>query len=53
MMRSRVCIMKHITAVIYGFRNKLEYLSINTRPGWKGLQGTKTLAYYRNCKLRP
>ncbi len=30
-----------ITAVIYGFRNKLECLSLNTRLGWKGLPGTK------------
>ncbi len=29
------CIIKLITAVIYGFRNKLEYLSLNTRLGWK------------------
>jgi hypothetical protein len=34
------------TAVIYGFRNKLECLSLNTRLGWKGLPVTKTLAYY-------
>ncbi len=31
------CIIKLITAVIYGFRNKLECLSLNTRLGWKGL----------------
>jgi hypothetical protein len=47
------CIMKLITVVIYGFRNKLEHLSLNTRPGWKGLPGTNTVAYYGNCKLRP
>jgi hypothetical protein len=29
---------KLMTAVIYGFRNKLERLSSNTRLGWKGLQ---------------
>ncbi len=46
------CILKLITAVIYGFRNKLECLSLNTRLGWKGLPGTNTLAYYRNRKLR-
>ena len=27
------CIIKFITAVIYGFRNKLECLSLNTRLG--------------------
>ncbi len=31
------CIKKLITAVIFGFRNKLECLSVNTRLGWKGL----------------
>jgi hypothetical protein len=30
----------------HGFRNKLEYLSLNTKLGWKGLPGTNTLAYY-------
>jgi hypothetical protein len=45
-------IIKLITAVIYGFRNKLECLSLNTRLGWRGLPGTNTLAYYRNHKLR-
>jgi hypothetical protein len=43
---------KLITSIIYGFRNKLECLSLNTRQGWKGLPGTSTLAYYRNRKLR-
>jgi hypothetical protein len=47
------CIIKIITAVIYGFRNKLECLSLKTRLGWKGLQGTNALAYYGNRKLRP
>jgi hypothetical protein len=42
------CIIKLIMAVIYRFRNKLECLSLNTRPGWKGLPGTNTLAYYGN-----
>jgi hypothetical protein len=46
------CIIKLITAVIYGFRNKLECLSLNTRLGWKGLPGTNTLAYYRNRKIQ-
>ncbi len=46
-------VIKIITAVIYVFHNKLEYLSLNTKLGWKGLPGTNTLAYYRNCKLRP
>ncbi len=48
-----VCIIKLITAVICGFRNKLECLSLNTRLGWKGLPGTNTLADYGNYKLRP
>jgi hypothetical protein len=43
--RQGACILKHITAVIYGFRNKLECLSLNTRLGWKGLPGTNTQAY--------
>jgi hypothetical protein len=47
------CITKLITVVIYGFRNKLECLSLITRLGWKGLPGTNTLAYYGNHKLRP
>ncbi len=42
--RSGACIVKLITAVIYGFRNKLECLSLNTRLGWKGLPGTNTMA---------
>jgi hypothetical protein len=46
------CIIKHITAVIYGFSNKLEHLPLNTTLGWKGLPETNTLAYYGNCKLR-
>ncbi len=50
---SWACIIKLIMAVIYGFHNKLECLSLNTRLNWKGLQGTNTLAYYRNCKLWP
>ncbi len=46
-------IIKLITAVRYGFRNKLEHLSLNTRLGWKGLPETNTLAYYGNRKLWP
>jgi hypothetical protein len=46
-------IIKHITTVIYGFRNKLGHLSVNTRLGWEGLPGTNTLAYYESRKLRP
>ncbi len=42
------CIIKLITAVIYGFRNKLKCLSLNTKLGWKAFPGTNTLAYYRN-----
>jgi hypothetical protein len=45
------CIITNITAVIYGFRNDLECLSLNTRLGWKGLPGTNTLAYYGNLRL--
>jgi hypothetical protein len=50
---SEACIIKLITVVIYGFRDKLECLSINTRLGWKGLLGINTVAYYGNHKLRP
>jgi hypothetical protein len=39
--------------VIYGFRNKLDCLSINFRLRWKGLPRPNTLAYYGNRKLRP
>jgi hypothetical protein len=46
--RPEAWIMKVITAVFYGFRNKLERLSLNTRLGWKGLPGTNILAYYGN-----
>jgi hypothetical protein len=46
------CIIKLIMAVIYGFCNKLECLSPNTRLGWKGLPGTdtNTPAYFGNRK---
>jgi hypothetical protein len=44
-------IIKIITAIIYCFLNKLEYFSLNARLGWKGLQGTNTLAYYGNRKF--
>ncbi len=47
------CIIKRITAIIYGYHNKLECLSLNARLGWRGLPGTNTLAYYRNRKLWP
>jgi hypothetical protein len=43
---------KRIKAVIYSFRTKLEWLSLNTRLDWKGLPGTNNLAYYGNRKLR-
>jgi hypothetical protein len=48
------CIIKPITTVIYGFRNKLQCFSLNTKLGWKwkGLQGANTLAYCGNCKLQ-
>ncbi len=45
------CIIILITAVIYGFLNKLECFSLNTKHGWKGSPGTNTLAYYGNLKL--
>jgi hypothetical protein len=48
-----VCIIKLITAIIYGFRNKLERLFLNTRLGCKGLPESNTLAYCGNHKLRP
>ncbi len=51
--KSGAGIIKLITAVIYGFCNKLECLSLNTRIGWKGLPETNTPAYYGNRKLRP
>jgi hypothetical protein len=35
---------KLFRAVIYSFRNRLEFLSLNTRAGWKDLPGTNTLA---------
>jgi hypothetical protein len=44
---------KLITAEIYGFLNKLECLSLNTRLGWKGLPGTNTLVYHGKRKLWP
>ncbi len=47
------CIIKVVTDVIYGFCNKLECLSINTRLSWIGWPGTNTLTYYGNHKLRP
>jgi hypothetical protein len=49
---SGASIIKLITAVIHGFRNKPESLTLNTRLGWKGLPGTNTLSYYGNSKLR-
>jgi hypothetical protein len=45
------CIIKLITDVIYGFHNKLECLTLNSRLGWKGLPGTnklETVNYGRN-----
>ncbi len=47
------CTIKLITAVVYGFRNKLECLPLTTRLGWKGLPGTNAKANYGNRKLRP
>jgi hypothetical protein len=47
------CIIKLIMAVIYGFRDKLDCLYLNTRLSLKGLPGTNTIAYYENRKLRP
>ncbi len=50
-MVSWACITKLITAVIYCFHNKLEWSTLNTRLGWKGLPGTNTLDYYGNRQL--
>ncbi len=48
------CIIKCIMAILYGFRMKLDHLSLNTRQGFPAfLPGTNTLAYYRNRKLWP
>ncbi len=47
------CIIKRITAVIYGFRNKLECLSLASISSLVKRLGTNTLAYYGNCKLQP
>jgi hypothetical protein len=44
------CIIKIITAVIYGFHNKQECFPLNIRLVWKGLQGTNILACYGNSK---
>jgi hypothetical protein len=38
---------------MYGLRNKLECLSLNTSLGLKGLPGTNTLDFYGNRTLRP
>jgi hypothetical protein len=46
-------IIKLITAVIYGFRNKLECLSLVRLSSLVKVLGTNTLAYYGNLKLRP
>jgi len=46
------CILKLIAAVIYGFRNKLESLSLASLSSLIYCLGTNTLAYYRNRKLR-
>jgi hypothetical protein len=43
------CIMKLFKAVIYGFRNKLECLSLITRLGWKRSPGTNTIAVNYGC----
>ena len=48
--RPAACIIKLITVLMYGFCNKLEGLSLNTRLGWKGLPGANTLVYYENRK---
>jgi hypothetical protein len=50
---SGASIIKLITVVIHGFRNKPESLTLNTRLGWKDLPGTNTLTYYGNSKLQP
>jgi hypothetical protein len=45
---SGACIIKAIKVIIYGFRNKLECLSVSTRLSWKGLLITETVNYCRN-----
>ncbi len=51
---SGTCIKKLITAVIYGFRNKLKCFMVNTSLGWEVCQGqtlqliTETVDYGRN-----
>jgi hypothetical protein len=56
--RSGANVIKLFTTVSYAFHNKQEHLftgkarayptPTNIRLGWKGLAGTKTLAYYEN-----
>ncbi len=45
------CIIKLITAVICGFRNKLECLPLDTSLGWKGLPGANTVADYEHSQI--
>ena len=45
-------IIKIITAVIYGFRNTLERLSLVSISSLVQCLGTNTLAYYGNFKLQ-
>jgi hypothetical protein len=47
------CIIKLITAVIYGFPNKLERLSLASLSSLVLCFWTNTPAYYGNRKLRP
>ncbi len=47
------CIIKLIMAIIYGFRNKLECLSLESLSSQVYCLVTNTLAYYGNCTLRP
>ncbi len=46
------CIIKLITAVIYGFRNKLERLSLASISSLVQCLETNTLAYCVNCRLQ-
>ncbi len=49
---SGACIIKLITAVICGFRNKLECLSLNTRLCWKGVQSVLLYRPLVDCNKR-
>jgi hypothetical protein len=46
------CIIKLITAIIYGFRNKLECLSLASISSLDQCLGTNTIAFYGKRRLR-